>query len=421
MHQVTTITASLQAATYDQNVRIGELSFFTTEQLDQASYAALLSGLAYLYDAFEQVLRDANDPPMQAIWGRELHKQPLLLQDAAAVAASARPVPAVTISAELLGEHLRLRAAHDPRSLLGSAYALATWYMGGPELSARLARALRLGGGAGLSYLDSFDSWGQAHWPTFAAQIEAVPLSAEGQQQVVAAAREVLDGIEQLLNQLHPLNESPASELVTLFNPLAGNHPISDDMEELKAALRAHQRMDQIFPYMELRYGIKGRKFSWSDGCWMISLTGEAQASVNQQVQWLARLLARRGMPQWFMECHLLFLADELNRVLPANRERYATLIETARFLATERSKYVNDTELGALDEAFYAQAGQEWHSWMPNCGGLIASAVADHLNGVPHALEAIEGWMTDPARFPAAWVDAARATIARAHALRGA
>jgi heme oxygenase len=419
MSQATPITEMLQAATYDQNVRIGELSFFEAigaRQLAAVSYVTLLGSLAMVYDAFERALDNTHDATLRAVWGRNLHKQPLLQQDIAAFTGlQAAPVPAATLGAEVLAEHIRLRATNDPRSLLGSAYALATWFMGGAKLCEQVTYAMRLNGVGGVSYLGSFDAWGQSYWPQFADSLNAFPLEPEAQQHVVLAAREVLDGIEQLIDVLHPLNESPTSELVTVLNPLAGNHPITGDMTEIKAMMRAHQRIAQLFPYMDLRYGMKGRKFSWSDGGWLISLTSEAQVSVNQQIQWLARLLARRGMPRWFMECHLQLLYEELVLVIPAKRDTYATLAEAARMLADERRAYISDEMLKALDTIFYEHVGPEWRAWMPNCGAMLASAVADDQVGVAHALEAIEGWMTDPARFPAAWIAAVRDVIDRA------
>jgi hypothetical protein len=163
---------------------------------------------------------------------------------------------------------------------------------------------------------------------------------------------------------------------------------------------------------------MKGRKFSWSDGGWLISLISEAQVSVNQQVRWLTRLLARRGMPQWYMECYLQILVENLVQAIPAKRNAYATLTETARVLAEERRATVSDEALAALDNAFYERVGPEWRAWMPNCGGMLASAVADDQAGVAHALEAIEGWMTDPARFPEVWIAATRDILNRARTL---
>jgi hypothetical protein len=115
------------------------------------------------------------------------------------------------------------------------------------------------------------------------------------------------------------------------------------------------------------------------------------------------------------MECHLQLLYEELVLVIPANRDTYATLVEAARVLADERRATISDAALMALDDAFYERVGPEWRAWMPNCGAMLASAVADELTGVPHALEAIEGWMTDPARFPDAWIAAAHEVISKA------
>ncbi|MEI7769902.1 MAG: biliverdin-producing heme oxygenase [Chloroflexales bacterium] len=419
MSQVTPITETLQAATYDQNVRIGELPFFeavNARQLSTVSYVTLLRSLATIYDAFEQVVVQTTDYALRTIWGRDLHKQLLLQQDIATLAGTQIPaVPAAALGAEVLAEHIRLRATLDPRSLLGSAYALATWNMGGAALCEKVTHALRLTGPSGVGYLASFDSWGQAHWPQFADSLNVIPLEPDAYKQVVLAARETLDGIEQLIFLLHPLNENPTGELVTLLNPLAGNHPITGDIDEIKAMMRAYERISRQFPYIDFRYGTRGRKFCWSDAGWLLSLTSESQDSVNHQIQWLTRLLSMRGMPQWHMECYLQMLYEELVHALPARRERYATLVGAVQLLAHERRTSISDEALVALDSAFYAHVGTEWRAWMPNCGGLLASAVADEHAGIAHALTGIEKWMIDPARFPEAWIAAVRDVVSRA------
>lgn len=418
MPQTTSITETLQAATYDQNVRIGGLPFFEaigSRQLSVVSYVTLLHSLATVYDAFEQVIVQTSDYALRTIWGRDLHKQLLLQQDIAAFAGTQiHSVPATELGAEVLAEHIRIRATLDPRSLLGSAYALATWYMGGRAICEQLVQTLRLNSTSGVGYLASFDSWGQAHWPQFAQSLNVIPLEPEAHKQVVLAARETLDGIEQLVYLLHPLNDNPTSELVTLLNPLAGNHPITGDLNEIKAMMRAYERILRQFPYMDLRYGVRGRKFCWSDAGWLLSLTSESQESVNHQVQWLTRLLSIRGLPQWHMECYLQVLYEELIHALPANRDRYATLAGAAQMLAHERRASVSDAALVGLDNAFYEHVGPEWRAWMPNCGGLLASAVADEHAGIAHALAGIEKWMSDPVRFPEGWLAAVRDVISR-------
>jgi hypothetical protein len=44
--------------------------------------------------------------------------------------------------------------------------------------------------------------------------------------------------------------------------------------------------------------------------------------------------------------------------------------------------------------------------------GALLVSAGADERMGIGQAVPAIEEWVTDPERFPAHWIEAARETL---------
>jgi hypothetical protein len=231
----------------------------------------------------------------------------------------------------------------------------------------------------------------------------------------VQAAQEVLYGLERLIDLLHPLNENPTSQMVTLLNPLAGNHKISNDLREVQAAMRAGERTVQMFPYYERRYAQRGRRYTWSDSGWLITLAGETQASANQQIQWLSRLLSIRGMPQWLMECHLMLLHEELVQAIPERSSSYAILQNAAIQLAEQRRTHLSDETMLELDRAFDARVGPEWSAWMPHGGGMLAAAIADERAGIAHAVENIVGWMTDASRFPAPWIEAVEATISAA------
>jgi heme oxygenase len=419
MAPVRTLAETLQAETYDQNVRIGTLPFFkavAAQHLPVTSYVILLRNLLVVYETFEQAVAQAPYPAVRAAWNQHLNKAALLRQDNAAFAHITAPeVPAVSVQSQVMAQQIRLRATHDPISLLGSAYILAIWDMGGATLSAQMQQDLHLTNLNGISFLSSFDSWGQEHWPIFAACLNAAMLDSESEKHAVRAAQEMLDGLEELFDLLHPLNENPPSQMVTLLNPLAGNHKIPDDLREIQAALRAGERTALMFPYFERRYGDRGRRFSRSDSGWLATLADESQAKVNQQTQWLARLLAMRGMPQWVTECHLMVLHEELVQVHPEKSAIYATLAESARQLAEQRRAHLSDAALMELDRAFDARVGPEWSAWMPHGGGLLAAAVADERGGVTHVLENIVGWMSDKSRFPAHWVEAVEATVSTA------
>lgn len=419
MQQDTLLTETLRTATYDQIVRMGALPFFkaiSAHQLTPDSYVALLSSLTTIYDAFDLGVTHASYPPLSATWAQHVQRKSLLMQDRAAFAAHQyRPVPAANLRAEVVAEQIRARALRDPLSMLGGAYILAVWNMGGVALNEQLVNAFRFNTLIGVSYLASFDTWGPSYWPQFAAIMDAVPVDTDAVQRVLASAREILDGIEDLITLLHPLNENPTGELVMLINPRAGNHRIPDDFREVQAAMRAGERSWLQFPYYERRYVQHGRKFTWSDSNWMVTLAEQNQATVNQQIQWLSRFLATRGMPQWTMECHLQLLHEELVQAVPEKRSIYGTLYEAAHVLAEQRRVHMSDATLIALDQAFEAHVGPEWSAWLPHAGGLLASAVADEKDRVPRAVESIESWMVDPSRFPPAWIEAVHTIIQQA------
>jgi heme oxygenase len=421
MYQTTPLTESLQAATYDQNVRIGTLPFFKTMSLHPIapqSYISLLRGLKTIYDAFEQALVNSGNTAAQKVWSSDLHKQALIEQDLATIKAQVPYVPAAELTAEALAEHIRLRAAEQPRSLIGSAYALATWYTGDSAVAEHVHAVLGLPADAGVSYLESFNSWNQNHWSEFAAHLNSIVLDQQGLKLIIEAAQEALHGIEQLIDQLHPINEQPISKLAKGLNVEAGNHLIAEDMTEIKAMMRAHKRINEMFPYVDIRYGTRGRKFSWTDGGWLVSLLKDTQENTNQQVQWLTRVLAVRGMPHWLLECYLPILAEELTNAVPEKREKYQQLRVAADMLADQRRATISDEMMAQLDAQFYEQVGAEWQTWMPNCGNLLASAVAVEQAGLEHVVSEIEGWMTDPARFPEPWIAAVHDVIAQARSL---
>ncbi|GAB4194599.1 MAG: hypothetical protein OHK0022_10780 [Roseiflexaceae bacterium] len=96
---------------------------------------------------------------------------------------------------------------------------------------------------------------------------------------------------------------------------------------------------------------------------------------------------------------------------------RYAALGEPALRLHTARRQHLSDARLAYLSATFEARIPAEWREQVPGCGGILAAAVADQRDGVPKALDSVAAWMTDPARFPSAWLAAAEWVIHEAGA----
>jgi hypothetical protein len=199
-----------------------------------------------------------------------------------------------------------------------------------------------------------------------------------------------------------------------LTNPLnaeAGQVPAPDDPREIAAAVRANAIMRRAIPYLELRYGERGKRFGDSDGGYLLTLLGYDQPTIDKQIDWMAGLLAARGMPTLILELHLRTLARLLQRAF-RDPARGAPLLVSADRLRAKRRARLNDTIIAELAAHFAERAGFPARRWARGAGVLIACAVADELNGLKLAVESLDGWIADRSRFPRPWVEAVRATV---------
>lgn len=208
------------------------------------------------------------------------------------------------------------------------------------------------------------------------------------------------------------------SATIVQLNREAGDHAVTVDPRELEAVKRAADRSWQEFPYYEMRYGERGQRFGLSDGAWLVTLC-EARPSVAlEQIRWLGFTLSSRGMPQLLLESHLEFLRVELTQSVPERQARYQRLGHYAEALREQRQSQIPEQELRSLAAAFAARAGQSFD--LPRMGEILVSAVADEAAGVERAVASLETWACDPDRFPTAWIEAVRSTIAEARARAG-
>jgi hypothetical protein len=200
----------------------------------------------------------------------------------------------------------------------------------------------------------------------------------------------------------------------TSLNPSAGHHVVTGDPREIAASERAGDRSWQAWTYYAHRYGERGRQLTRSDSGWITTLGSYPASVVKQQIDWLAALLAARGMPRLLMEDHLHILHEELVAAVPERAAEYAVLAQVAEGLRAERDASLPDSALRALDAAFREQVGDSVEDDL-HAGALIGAAVADKQSGVARAVESLMEWLADPERFSAAWVAAVDGTLREA------
>jgi hypothetical protein len=215
--------------------------------------------------------------------------------------------------------------------------------------------------------------------------------------------------------------EAPAARRVARLNPEAGNHAITTDPRELRAALRAGERSRERFRYYQRRYGERGRRFTHSDSAWIVTLAGLDPAVAEGQLRWLGGLLAARGMPRWLLEVHLEVLHTELVAAAPEKRAAYDTLLRVAGLFRDERLSYLDEVTSSDLARTFDSRVGSASAHGLPEASALVVAAVADERAGQHRAVSSLVQWLADPERFSADWVAAVSETLAAAReAARG-
>ncbi len=144
---------------------------------------------------------------------------------------------------------------------------------------------------------------------------------------------------------------------------------------------------------------------------------GGDEDHVHEQVLWLGRVLASRGIPRWLLERHLEVLHRELVRASAPDAGRYALLLNAARMLGRRREARIPAAEAGALASAFVARADPTGAVGLPEMGLILVGAAADEADGIVNAVSSVAAWAADASRFPARWTAAVEDTLFAARA----
>lgn len=184
----------------------------------------------------------------------------------------------------------------------------------------------------------------------------------------------------------------------------AGHHSVTTDAERLRAALRAAHRTFEGEPYYRDRYADRGARFAGSDSAWLVTLADLPADAAVGQAQWLARVLAGRGMPSWLLERHLDDLSEELR---DAGIDPGA-LPTAAGALRDQRRTALGDDRLASADarlaEAVPVDAAPV------GAAGLALAAAADVATGLAASADPCLVWLTDPVRCAPSAAEALRA-----------
>lgn len=417
--QQLTVMEELRAATFTAHASLQTAPFFQATaacQLPLESFVGQLRALATLHGVLEQALTACSDERVAMVWRPAMQRVPLLWRDLQyfepRTVLDLKEAVEATLRA---ADRLRLLSVEQPLSLLGCLYVLEGSNLGAVVLRPLFARAFLLSGDGGLAYLGGHGTSPHARWAQYQHRMNTLRLNDEERGQITAAAKDFFAALAAIFQALYPFQTESRVPHVSSINPEAGRHPVPADAREIQAALRAADACWQRFPYFEERYGERGRRFARSDAAWQATLCRFDLDQISQQVRWLGRILAARGMPTLLLQEQLEILVAELAAAIPEKRSEYAKLLPAAAELGESRRRHVPDELMHSLATEFDRSVGSEWSARLRHTGRLLAAAVADELGGNAGAIESLQTWMTSPDRFPTEWIAAVESTLAAA------
>lgn len=203
-----------------------------------------------------------------------------------------------------------------------------------------------------------------------------------------------------------PIDPEGPQRRLSAINPGAGQHAMPARETDLARALRCAEAAWGRFPYLAMRYGDRGRRFTNSDSCWLVSLYDLEESLVIKNLQWLRTVLASRGLPTMILEDHLRKIDAD---VAAHERERwqgstgFRSMLDQ---LQAQRSSVLDQPRHDALvaqwRPRFDACSGER----VPDAADLLISARVDTASGIERAWEATRSWFIDPERFSREWID---------------
>jgi heme oxygenase len=333
-------------------------------------------------------------------------KVPLLVADLETLGAANLPSVTAGIRSALDYAAEILVHADNPLSLVGILYVLEGSQNGGIALRHAYTNCVGLTKEQ-LSYFGCYGSESAARWAGFAEYLDALLLRDEHAAQVVHFALQCFERLRDICAALYPFYDKDLQHHVAAINFEAGDHAMPQNPLEIALALRAGRAAWKKYPYLERRFGERGKRFTSSDSCWLVALLRSSEATATKSLEWLRAVLASRGIPSVILEGHLLSILQLLAAEFPDQIEIRTRFDRFLSGLETERRG------LGGIEPLSHliAQFNRRFHGCsgltVDSAASLIASAWIDERYGITGSLTAVQDWFVESERFSDDWIAA--------------
>jgi len=417
MENFETLHQVLKRQTMDLHEKAHQIPYISNllkNNVQMESYVGHLRALAIVYGTLESQLSKLKQPEIKNFLEGYTLKLPLLLADLEYFNAKEIKdiIPAIS-NALKIADKILMYSEKSPYKLVGFLYTLDGSLNGGSVFKKHLSERFGLQKDNGISYFSCFNGQFKQFWKKFTEKLNTEIADNQIKEDILSAATEIFNDLTSIYERLYPIDEKQLGNHVTSLNPEAGNFPIPTNPLEIEAAITAGMKCWNEFPFYEKRYGERGKRFTVSDSVWLVTLSELSIELATNQVKWLAKYLANRGMPVITMEFQLKCLFEELVKLVPGNEPKYKTLLLVSEHLKNQRIEKVSSALFEKSNSLFDNFCLELNVSDLPmkNTGKLIAGSVADGRNGMIEAMQNFKTWISSPEAFSAGWIQAIEKT----------
>ena len=382
-------------------------------EVDLLCYIEHLRCFAIVYGALEHQLENIANPTVNTVIDGYMPKFDLLQEDLKFLNAEKQRniIPAISTALKI-ADSILLYSTENTYKLLGYLYVLEGSLNGSSILKKHILKALDFNDDNGTKYLSANDNTNLKFWNKFISEMNKIE-DISIQDDIINAAYEIFWQIIRIYEELYPYDESKLGNHITKYNPEAGNYAIPTDPCEITAAMNAGLQCWNEFPYYEIRYAERGRRFAVSDAVWLVTLCDLTVNNAIAQVNWLSNFLAIRGMPVYTMEFQLLALYKELSKSIPENEKKYRILLNVTEYMKENRHKFISEDDFAyanVLFDKFMSEtqiSEMQYSKLRINMGKLIVGSIIDDMNGIVESKNNLQKWLSDSLKFSENWIAA--------------
>ncbi len=373
-------------------------------KLPKPAIISFLRSLAIIHAVLEREHSAVSNHQVSHLLSLATPKVPLLIADIEALDAQNTPSVTRAIRGALEYGAEVLTQAEDPLNLVGAFYVLEGSQNGGVALKEAYSSCLGVREDQ-LSYFGCYGGNTASHWKIIGTALDALELGIGQRQKIARAAVRCFEQLKSICAALYPYANDDLKHHVTTINFEAGDHVMPQNPHEIGLALRAGRIAWQKYPYLEFRFGERGKRFTSSDSCWLVALTRMPIETATKNLEWLRIVLASRGIPTVILEAHLRSILGALANEFPEQIEMRSKFDPFLSSLEAERQARGDADALSRLVGKFDRRFSRCGGFLVPSAAQLIASAWGDKRSGIDNALASVADWFTDPKRFSSDWV----------------